>query len=93
MEGRHSYYYAGAFSLSLNRLKNLLPKTLKPNFKSYLEKNEYGFGKVGPGFRLLVTGKGMGPSMFHICSVLGKEYVIDRMEKGLVKIEALKAEA
>ena len=55
--------------------------------------NEYGFGKVGPGFRLLVTGKGMGPSMFHICSVLGKEYVIDRMEKGLVKIEALKAEA
>ena len=59
-------------------------------FNLYLEKNKYGFGKVGPGFRLLVTGKGMGPSMFEICSLLGKETVIQRMEEGLVKINQLK---
>jgi len=60
-------------------------------FTLYLEKNKYGFGKVGPGFRLLVTGKGMGPSMFEICALLGKEVVIQRMEEGLVKINQLKS--
>ena len=54
--------------------------------------NEYGFGKIGPGFRLLVTGKGMGPSMFEICSTLGKDYVIPRMKDGIAKINALKAQ-
>jgi len=60
-------------------------------FNAYLEKNNYGFGKVGPGFRLLVTGKGMGPSMFEICALLGKDIVLQRMEEGLVKINQLKA--
>ncbi|UKN00550.1 glutamate--tRNA ligase [Paracrocinitomix mangrovi] len=62
-------------------------------FSQYLEKNEYGFGKVGPGFRLLVTGKGMGPSMFDICAVLGKEVVLKRMREGLDKVNALKTTA
>ena len=79
--------------VELKSIEDFTTENIETKFQAYLEKNEYGFGKVGPGFRLLVTGKGMGPSMFHICSVLGKEHVIDRMEKGLVKIEALKAEA
>jgi len=79
--------------VELKSIEDFTTENIETKFQAYLEKNEYGFGKVGPGFRLLVTGKGMGPSMFHICSVLGKEYVLDRMEKGLVKIEALKAEA
>ncbi len=61
-------------------------------FSAYLNENEYGFGKVGPGFRLLVTGKGMGPSMFEICSTLGKTKVMDRMKTGLEKVNALKSE-
>ncbi|MCG8576234.1 MAG: glutamate--tRNA ligase [Flavobacteriales bacterium] len=59
-------------------------------FSEYLTKNEYGFGKVGPSFRLLVTGKGMGPSMFDICALLGKDKVLDRMVEGIEKVEALK---
>ncbi len=59
-------------------------------FSAYLNENEYGFGKVGPGFRLLVTGKGMGPSMFEICETLGKEAVIERMKSGIEKINNLK---
>lgn len=66
--------------------------TIEAAFSAYLNKNEYGFGMVGPGFRLLVTGKGMGPSMFDICAVLGKETVLKRMQEGLVKVEALKQE-
>ena len=52
-------------------------------FKNYLSEKEVGFGKVGPSFRLAVTGKGMGPSMFAICEVLGKEEVVSRIKKAI----------
>ena len=74
----------------LKAIEEFTTENIESKFQAYLERKEYGFGKVGPGFRLLVTGKGMGPSMFHICSVLGKEKVIDRMENGITKVEALK---
>jgi glutamyl-tRNA synthetase len=55
-------------------------------FTEFLAKKELGFGQVGPGFRLAVTGKGMGPSMFDICSILGKTEVVNRMEGALKNI-------
>lgn len=61
-------------------------ENIETAFKGYLESNELGFGKVGPGFRLVVTGKGMGPSMFEICSILGKEETLNRMASGLEKL-------
>ena len=74
----------------LKEITTFNTESIERVFSAYLAKNEYGFGKVGPGFRLLVTGKGMGPSMFDICATLGKETVINRMEEGLVKINLLK---
>jgi glutamyl-tRNA synthetase len=52
-------------------------------FKTYLEEQGVGFGKVGPGFRLAVTGVGMGPSMFDICAILGKKETLERMDAAL----------
>jgi len=52
-------------------------------FKSFLETKEMGIGAILPNFRVLVTGKGMGPSMFSICELLGKEECLNRIEKGL----------
>lgn len=75
----------------LKSINDFTTANIETVFSAYLAKNEYGFGKVGPGFRLLVTGKGMGPSMFDICATLGKDKVITRMEEGLVKVNALKA--
>jgi glutamyl-tRNA synthetase len=77
----------------LNEVSDFTTENIETAFSAYLAKNEYGFGKVGPGFRLLVTGKGMGPSMFEICNVLGKEKVIERMTAGVAVINSLKAEA
>lgn len=80
--------------IELNTILNQIPDFSKENiessFSEYLNKNEYGFGKVGPGFRLLVTGKGMGPSMFEICETLGREKVLDRMNKGVEIVNQLK---
>ncbi|MCB0479851.1 MAG: glutamate--tRNA ligase [Flavobacteriales bacterium] len=59
---------------------------IEMEFKKFLDSNGYGFGKVMPGFRLLVTGKGMGPSMSAICALIGKDEVISRIESGLKKL-------
>lgn len=67
----------------LAEIDDFSEENIEVNFKKYLEDNDYGFGKVMPGFRLLVTGKGMGPSMSAICSILGKEEVLSRINKGL----------
>ncbi|MEO9533568.1 MAG: glutamate--tRNA ligase [Crocinitomicaceae bacterium] len=75
----------------LTNISDWNTSSIEAVFSAYLEKNEYGFGKVGPGFRLLVTGKGMGPSMFDICATLGKDKVLSRMTEGLEKVSALKA--
>lgn len=52
-------------------------------FKSFIEEKGLGFGAVLPNFRVLVTGMGMGPSMFEICALLGKEETLRRMDVGL----------
>tara|TARA_Y100000385_G_C13107368_1_gene649085 strand:+ start:6356 stop:7879 length:1524 start_codon:yes stop_codon:yes gene_type:complete len=64
-------------------LKDFTEGPVEEAFKNYLSENDLGFGKVGPSFRLAVTGKGMGPSMFVICEVLGKEEVIERIKKAI----------
>lgn len=77
----------------LKAIETFSTENIETVFSAYLAKKEYGFGKVGPGFRLLVTGKGMGPSMFDICATLGKDLVISRMEAGLDKVNTLKENA
>lgn len=62
-------------------------------FKSFLEAKGMGIGAVLPNFRLLITGTGMGPSMFEIAAFLGKEECLERMNQGLTKIETLKKQA
>lgn len=62
-------------------------------FSSYLKDKGFGFGKVGPVLRLLITGKGMGPSMFEICQILGKEKVLTRLSEGVTKINVIKTQA
>jgi len=55
-------------------------------FKDYLEKTELGMGRVLPNLRLLITGQGMGPSMFDIMALLGKEECLNRMKKGISEL-------
>jgi glutamyl-tRNA synthetase len=61
-------------------------ETIEMEFKSFVESKELGLGRVLPLFRLLITGKGMGPSMFEISAFLGKETCIARMKGGIEAI-------
>ncbi len=55
-------------------------------FKAFLEVREMGVGAVLPLFRLLITGKGMGPSMFEIAEFLGKEECAERITTGILEV-------
>jgi glutamyl-tRNA synthetase len=62
-------------------------------FKEFISSKNLGIGAVLPLFRLLLTGTGMGPSMFEIAQFLGKQECIDRLESGINAVEALKTNA
>jgi glutamyl-tRNA synthetase len=74
----------------LEKLDTFNNETIEVAFKAYLEEIEKGIGAVLPAFRVLITGKGMGPSMFEIAALLGKEEVLSRMSVGIEKVTALK---
>jgi len=57
-------------------------------FKTYIETEEIGMGALLPVFRLTVTGKAMGPSMFAIAALIGKDETIKRMISGTEKLKA-----
>jgi glutamyl-tRNA synthetase len=54
--------------------------------KQYAENGNLGFGRIAAPLRLLVVGSGMGPHLFDILEMIGKEAVLSRMDLGLKKI-------
>jgi glutamyl-tRNA synthetase len=75
-----------AWKNKLELINNFNAQTIETEFKSFLSEKELGIGAVLPLFRLLLTGEGMGPSMFEIASFLGKKETLDRMEEGINKL-------
>ena len=70
----------------LSELSDFSSKTIEIEFKKYLEENELAMGMLLPAFRVSLTGLGMGPSLFDIASLLGKEETKQRIETALEKI-------
>lgn len=59
---------------------------IESSFKTFIEEKGMGIGSVLPLFRLVITGKGMGPSMFSIAELLGKEECLLRIDKGISQL-------
>ena len=53
------------------------------------EPNNPTVGLLAQPCRLAVTGKTSGPSLYHLLQVLGKERVMERIEKALARLEKL----
>ena len=78
----------------LNEIKDVLTKTqafdahfLENTIKKYLEKKGLGLGQVMNALRLTMVGANMGPGLFEIMELLGKNEVIKRIETGLLNIK------
>ena len=70
----------------LSNLASFEAATVEEAFKSFIAEKEMGIGAVLPLFRLLITGKGMGPSMFEISAFLGKEECLERIDLGIAEL-------
>lgn len=66
-----------------NSMSDFSAVQIENKFKFHIEKNQWGLGMVLPAFRLSVTGLGMGPSMFAISELLGKDEVIRRIKTAI----------
>ena len=67
-------------------LSEFSSKSIEIEFKKYIEENQLSMGMLLPAFRVSLTGLGMGPSLFDIASLLGKEETGKRMAMALEKI-------
>ena len=57
-------------------------------FLSFLEEKEIKLGKIAQPLRVALTGKSASPGLFEVMEVLGKENVVDRIQKAVAHIEA-----
>ena len=64
----------------INLIEDFSTENIEHTFKDYITENELGMGAVLPCMRLILTGKGMGPSVFAIASLLGKDEVMTRYQ-------------
>jgi glutamyl-tRNA synthetase len=68
---------------SIEYFKSLNIETL---VKDWMTQNEIGMGKVMQPFRLSLVGKMMGPHLFDIVEMIGKEETIKRIEKAIISL-------
>ena len=54
--------------------------------KGAIADHQWGMGAIMNAWRLLLVGAAKGPGLFDLASFLGKEEVIDRMNRGIEKI-------
>jgi glutamyl-tRNA synthetase len=74
---KHSFQEAVEFSSgALEKLIN-----------QYIVQEGIGFGKVAAPLRLLIVGSGMGPHLFDILELMGRDETIRRMEEGITKMK------
>jgi glutamyl-tRNA synthetase len=71
----------------LEKVEDFRAEPLEQAFRDFLEEKGLGFGKVMPNLRVLLTGKGAGPSIFEIAAIIGKEETLARIDIGLEKLE------
>ncbi len=66
---------------------------IEQTVKTFMEVNALGFGQVLPTLRLAICGTMKGPSIFEIMSLIEKNEVVSRLEKGISLFNQMKQEA
>ncbi|HEC44443.1 MAG TPA: glutamate--tRNA ligase [Bacteroides sp.] len=70
----------------LNSLESFTSPVIEVAIKELVSSREIGFGKVMNPLRLILVGSNIGPGLMDTMEVLGKEEVLNRLEKGLHSI-------
>jgi glutamyl-tRNA synthetase len=67
----------------LFNIEDYSSSSIESTVKEWLTKNELGFGKVMPPFRLALVGAMSGPHLFDIAEIIGKEETIQRINNAI----------
>jgi glutamyl-tRNA synthetase len=59
---------------------------IKQKFSDFVTEKEWGFGVVMNAFRICIVGAAMGPDLFEICEMIGKDETLNRIQNGVLKI-------
>ncbi len=62
-------------------------KGLEETFARFLEEKQIKLGSIAQPLRVALTGKSASPGLFEVMEILGKEKVLDRIEKVLSHIQ------
>jgi glutamyl-tRNA synthetase len=76
-----------ALSSVFEQLDDFSSEKIEAAFQNFLEVKEIPLGQLMPNLRLVLTGEGGGPQLFEIAEILGKNAVIDRIQKGIKALE------
>jgi len=71
----------------LSELLDFSTESIELEFQKYLLENELTMGMLLPALRVSITGRGMGPSIFDIAELLGKDETIKRIGSAVEKIK------
>jgi len=61
---------------------------IEETVKSEIAKRGWGMGAVMNAWRLLLVGTSMGPSLFQIAELIGKDEVLSRINRGIKTLES-----
>ena len=78
-----SYVQMQELKQILESITEFNSENIESIIKDWIEKNEYSMGAVMNAFRLLIVGAPIGPHLFDIVNLIGKEESVRRIEDGL----------
>ncbi|WP_297089227.1 glutamate--tRNA ligase [uncultured Draconibacterium sp.] len=68
------------------KVKDWNANSIKDSFSAFMNQKEWGFGVVMNPLRLALVGGNLGPDLFVICELLGKDESIGRIKAAIEKI-------
>lgn len=75
-----------AIAAVFEEVGNWTADSIKESFSTFMNEKEWGFGVIMNPLRLCLVGGNMGPDLFLICEILGKEETISRIKTAVEKI-------
>ena len=68
------------------KIDNWNANAIKDCFSAFMNEKGWGFGAIMNPLRLALVGGNMGPDLFLICEILGKEESLKRIQRAIEKI-------
>ena len=72
----------------LEKLPAFTEKNLEDAFRAVMEKSGLKLGKIAQPVRVALTGRTASPGIFEIVAIIGKQKVLDRLNKAVAYIKA-----